>query len=246
MALKGIEKPAAKALQGMLARLAFRSFWKPGADPPDLEFQIEEPSETWAVEVTELHQYFDHAGKAESRASVDRPLEKMCKRIQARVGELHNRRYLIIVNGPVHGTPLQAIEEAADHYVRSGKTEEVSLDKDGHVRMQAVLSPVHVSYMIGIEPHERGPGGQTLVADIRSNLSFALEQILAAKLPRLAQCTGVNRRVLLIWSEYFFAEPSLVREILREKETPKEQVDSVLLATDGDVHWVADPGKLYA
>ncbi len=246
MALKGAEEPAANALQGMLAKLSFKSAWKPGADPPDLEFEVEELSGTWAVEVTELHQYFDRAGKAESRASVDRPLERMCERVQARVGELRNHRYLIVANGPIHGTALRAVEEAAEHYVRSGNTEEVSLDKDGRVRIRAVLSPVHVSYMIGLDPHQLGPGGQTLVADIRSNLSFALERILAAKLPRLAPCTGVNRRVLLIWSEYFFAEPALVREILREKDISKEQVDSILLAADGEVHWVADPGRLYA
>ena len=39
--LKGKEKPAAEALEKLLEELGRAASWKPGEDPPDLEFVVE-------------------------------------------------------------------------------------------------------------------------------------------------------------------------------------------------------------
>ena len=84
-----------------------------------------------------------------------------------------------------------------------------------------------------------------MAVDVRANVEFAIDRILAAKLPRLASLTGFDRRVLLVSRNYLFAEPQMLKEILETRNVTREQVDTVLFATEDKVHWVADPGRLF-
>lgn len=42
-----------------------------------------------------------------------------------------------------------------------------------------------------------------------------------------------------------FAEPDMVSEILSARSLTREQVDTVLFATELKIHWVADPGEVF-
>jgi len=77
-------------------------------------------------------------------------------------------------------------------------------------------------------------------------LNYALKRILDAKLPRLKKVTDYNRRLLLIWSGYYFAEATAVKEILDRRKLTAQDVDSILFIDDGSIlHWVADPAGLF-
>jgi hypothetical protein len=85
-----------------------------------------------------------------------------------------------------------------------------------------------------------------MVADIGATLEYSLDRILKAKLPRLKKLTSGQRKLLLIWSDYFFAEPGRVKEILDARNLTVQDVDSILLIdSSSDVSWVADPAGLF-
>lgn len=243
MAIRPDEHAAALMLKGMLDKLGVHSEWKPGDDPPDLVFEVENLG-CWAVEVTGLHQYFAKAAGSESRRAVTEPLIKTCERIQAQVSSQVNSDYLIEGFGPVERPSLREIEKRAVAYILGRKSDEQKLDDDGRVRIRRVTSPVRVGWMVGLHHSTLGPRG-TLAADIRANITFALERILEAKLPRLASLKTCDRRLLLITKNYLFAEPEMIREILGTHGLSREQLDTVLLATETGVHWVCDPGRLF-
>jgi hypothetical protein len=244
MVLKGVEEAAARALAKLFEDLKRPTTWNPGPDPPDLEFEIDGDGR-WGVEVTELHQYFEKAGAEESRAAVDRPLIHMCERIRSQVKDQENSHYLLSVNGPIETPSPREIEERAVRYIRSGSREEQVLDEKGLVRIRAITSPVRVSYLVGLDPEARNADGLTLTANIRATLEYALNRVLAEKLPILRELSEYDRRVLLIWSQYLFAEPPLVKEILETKGLTKDQLDCILLVADGKIHWVADPAGVF-
>ena len=243
MTLKGNEEAAGSILKRTLDELGIHAEWRPGDDPPDLVFEVENRGH-WAVEVTELHQYLQMGDKTESRATVTEPLLKMCERVQAMVfGDL-NKQYLIDGLGPVTKPPLRDIEKRAAAYIRSGRTDEQTLDDHGNIRIRTITSPVRVGWMIGLDATAPGPTG-SLSADVRSNLEFALDRVLSAKLPVLATLTGYSRRILLIWRDYLFAEPEMLKDILATHSLTADKVDTILFATESGIHWVADPGRVF-
>ena len=84
-----------------------------------------------------------------------------------------------------------------------------------------------------------------MIANITANIGYALDRILAEKLPVLRQLRMYDRRILLIWAEHLFAEPDIVREILQGKGITSDDVDTILLVHDGRVYWVADPSHVF-
>ena len=85
-----------------------------------------------------------------------------------------------------------------------------------------------------------------MAADIMATLRYAVKRILDEKLPKLAQCTSYQRRILLVWRGHWMAEPRQVRDVLDEFNVKQPELDSFLLVLpNGEVHWVADPGELF-
>jgi hypothetical protein len=76
------------------------------------------------------------------------------------------------------------------------------------------------------------PDGQAMIADVMRTLEYALGRILDAKLPRLKPITGYRRKLILIWTDYFFADAERVTEVLSERKLTTADVDSILLILD--------------
>jgi hypothetical protein len=241
--LRPEEEFAAKMLQDTLTELGVKSTWEPGDDPPDLVFEVE-GSGRWAVEVTALYQYITKDGKEESRAAVTESLIEMCERVQAKVTDLINSSYLITGMGPLRSPSLRDVEKRAIAYIRSGKSDEEALDDDRRIRIVRQKHPVRVAWSVGLDGRTMGAGGSS-AAYIEGTVTYALVRILGEKLPALATLTGFDRKMLLILKNYFFTEPEMVSEILSARSLTREQVDTVLLATESKVHWVADPGEVF-
>ena len=242
--LRPEEEAAAKMLQGTLTELGVESTWRPGDDPPDVVFEVKDRGR-WAVEVTALYQYFQKDGSPESRRAATEPIIRMCENLQAQIGDLVNTDYLIVGFGPIRKPSLREVEKRAIEYIRSGKSDEKPLDDEGRVRISRQTEPVRVHWMSGLHHSTRNADGKSISADCRATVSFALERILNEKLPDLATTEGYERKMLLIVSEYVFAEPQMVKEILDTRSLTREQVDTILFIADGKVHWVADPGGVF-
>jgi hypothetical protein len=244
MALKGKERPAAEALVKLLTELGREADWEEGEDPPDVIVRLKD-KERWGLEVTALHQYFETDTGERSRKAVENPLVQMCEEIKAHVADIENAQYLLTGTGPIEKADREKIVREAEAHIRSGSTDPTDLGSHGRIQIRTVKSPVPVSYMIGLDPVARTPGGGRLVADIAANLNYALDRILADKLPVLRQLTAYDRRVLFIWAEHFFAEPDTVRGILDSKRITSEDVDVILLQHERQLHWVADPSHVF-
>jgi hypothetical protein len=241
--LRPEEEWAAKKLQETLTELGVKSTWKPGDDPPDLVFEVKGCGR-WAVEVTGLHQYITKDGKEESRLAVTEPLIGMCERVQDKVADLSNSRYLITGMGPLKSPSLKEVEKRAIAYIRSEKSDEEALDDDKRIRISRQKLLVQVVWSVGLDGRTMGATGK-ISANIEENVKDALDRILKEKLPKLGTLTGYDRNMLLILKQYLFAEPEMVSEILSARSLTQDQVDTVLFATESRVHPVADPGEVF-
>jgi hypothetical protein len=263
--MKGTEEPSAKALEQWLKNCGLGVSWEPVADdPPDFVFTV--GNERWAVEATELHQYLDKEGSEISRPGVEKPLERMCKNIKAKAQVGVNRKYFISTAGPLMTVPLAEIERRAIEYIASGETRRQALDLEpvietdpeiaalkkrvaeegAQVFIRAITTPVEIAYMTGLGGTTMGADQEHLAADVEHTLRYSLDRMLADKLPKLAKLTDYDRRILLVWRGYFFAEPSTLKRLLAERKLSKADLDSILLVTpNGEISWVADPGELF-
>jgi hypothetical protein len=243
MPLKGIEEQAANLLKERLIKSGYQAEWQPGDNPPDLVFEVN-GLDQWAVEVTELRQYFDQNGEPNERTTIEQSLLRLCDKVRAEVSSELQRTYWLHANGPVVSPSPHIVGQRAIAYVRSGKTEEEVLDNHGRVRIKTFSSPPRFVGTVGLDQSVRGGDGESLIADIHANHQFSLNRILEEKLPSLACLTMYQRRVLLIWNSYYFGDPLAVREILAETTLPAEQLDSVFFVFENEVHLVANPGEL--
>ena len=244
MALRPEEKEAARLFKATLSKLGIESEWKPGGDPPDLVFDVG-GAERWAVEVTRLYQYFNRGKGVESRAAATEPLIKMAERVQAMVMDQTNSDYRIIGSGPIERPSIGEVIKRALAYIRSGRSDEENLDDHGRVRIRRTTSPVRVGWMVDLHHSVRGADGSSVSSDIEANIRFAIDRVLKEKLPRLESLKGYDCKMLLITRRYFFADPQMVSKILSTRDLSAAQVDTILFATESEVHWVADPGGVF-
>lgn len=265
--MKGNEEPSAKALEQLLTKLGLTCSWKP-VEPdnsfPDFDFNVD--GEKWAVECTDLHQYIEQDGKTTSRLGVDRGLERLCEAISCKAKPGTNRRYVISAFGPGLNVERKDIEQRALDYIRSGRMEREALDlpeinetdpakaevlrkvaeEQAEVHITAFPEEVPITYIYGPDGAAKNADGKHMAADIMATLRFGVKRILDEKLPKLAQCTSYQRRILLVWRGFWIAEPRQVKEVLDELNIKHSDLDTFLLVLpNGDVHWVADPGNLF-
>jgi hypothetical protein len=71
-----------------------------------------------------------------------------------------------------------------------------------------------------------------MLADIQGSIDYALGRILKEKVPRLSQFKQSKKRVLVIVSEYFFADSENVRVGLQKRSAEIAPIDEIYLAWD--------------
>jgi hypothetical protein len=237
--------------------------------------ESDDHAEKWAVEVTGLFQYVDWNGEEKNIRNVQAPLHRLSERLKKALPERTIVAYVVSASGPFD-SDLKDIEQRAVDYIKSGKTEREYLDlaqavaeiedsltadpadpriraivtgvaeRNARFTIQAITKPMKVSWVAGLDGTARTPDGQAMIADVMATLRSGVQRILDAKLPRMKALTGFQRRMLLIWSDYFFAEPERLKEVLDEKRLTADDVDTIFLI-DGysEVNWVADPAGLF-
>lgn len=97
-----------------------------------------------------------------------------------------------------------------------------------------------------IEGVAKVPETNKLAADIMASLTYGVKRVLDEKLPVMKKVSGYDRKIILVWSDYIFAERDRVREIIARAPLTVKEIDSiVLIELNGVVGCVADPGGVF-
>lgn len=247
MGIRPDEEFAACALERWLTAAGRSCSWKPGSDPPDLAFVID--GERWAFEVTGLHQYFVSRRGPTSRAGVNEPLFKIIERLDREVVRRHGHHYIVFVTGPVRDLSFGEIEEGIRTYINSGATDKRNLDTRGDVVIWTERvsdeKPTRVGLAVGLRPTDMGAHG-TMLAEVHANLKWTMERMLKDKRPILKRICGFDRKGLLLYAVYFFADAEHVRRVLTEAGPTMNDLDSIVLVDrEKKVSAVHDPSGLF-
>lgn len=239
-----------------------------------VELEGHKPEE-WAVEVTGLFQYAQWGDGEGNIRTIQAPVENLCERLSEAVREPAITGYIISGSGPFDAR-LRRIENRAREYIQSGKTEREYLDfaeassefehisekYPGNDRLQAsvkrmteercrfsiqaITRPVKISWMAGLDGSTLTPDGEGIIADVMKALEYTIGRTLDAKLPRLKNLTGYDRKLLLIWSGYLFADTERVAEILSNRNLTVDDIDTIILIDQSsEICCVADPAQLF-
>ena len=83
-----------------------------------------------------------------------------------------------------------------------------------------------------VDGKTKTPDGKAMLANIQESIDYALRRILSEKVPRLSQFTRSKKRVLIMVSEYFFADSEKVRAGLQKRSGEIAPIDEIYLAWD--------------
>jgi hypothetical protein len=153
------------------------------------------------------------------------------------------------VSGPFQ-VDIRILEANARNYINEGRVGREALDvqerEESRVYISAIpnLQGVHVLPMLdGTGPI---PDGTAMIAEIGPTLEYTVDDALQDKLPTLRALTGYDRKILLLWTDYFFADVASVGEILTTRCLTPTDLDAIFLVeSNGFVGPVADPGQLF-
>jgi hypothetical protein len=232
--------------------------------------------ERWAVEVTGLFQYAEWGGAEVTRLAFQRKLHEMIERFSSKHEAKMKFSYGLWVEGPLPIEVLNDLPNRILEYICSGQTAEVALDHAEAVEIvcgqmnadpsdllvQVVLQHVTPEYeriRIMAKPGKPGlyvastipavakiPKSDKMIGDIQESVTYSVNRILDAKLPKLAKLTDFDRQILLIWSDFVLAEASEVVKAIALRNLAITDVHAVFFADFGwkRVTLVADPANI--
>jgi hypothetical protein len=220
-------------------------------------------SERWAVEVTGLFQYADWKGAEATRLAFEPKLQNIINNFDQNHKKSMKYSYGLWVEGPIPIKVLNDLPNRILRYVESGQMTEVALDHDEAVAtvcaqlgasptdplVEVVLRQVAPQYervRIMAQPGAPGihlattipavakiPNSTKMIGDIQESVNYGIDRILDAKLPKLSEIAGFDRRVLLIWNGFVLAEAAEVAEALQRRDLMKTDVDYVYFIAYG-------------
>jgi hypothetical protein len=85
-----------------------------------------------------------------------------------------------------------------------------------------------------------------MIGDIQESVTYSVNRILKAKLPKLANITNFDHRILLIWSDFVLAQASEVMKAIALRNLAITDVDAVFFVDFGwkAVSLVANPANI--
>ena len=227
--MKPSEEWAKAQLSDYLTRRGLQFSCKEGENPPDLVFSVE--GEKHAVEVTELHQYVDSGGE-KSTITVEHRLFHLVNKIDRETSK-RNRGYIVFLKGPLTEDQEREILAKAKQHILASKAELFSIGE----KKECEVTPnsgkdTALAWIIFVDGTAKNPDSDVMLADIQGSIDYALGRILKEKVPRLKQFASWEKRVLVIVSEYFFADDENVRVGLQKRSAEIAPIDEVYLAWD--------------
>lgn len=247
---KRSEKIAAEEFAVFLRDRGRACSFRRGDNSPDWEFTVGE--ESWAVEVTELHQQvMDPQGNIRSYQSIVRGLQDMSNKIGRQVEGKTARHYQIVAQGPISPSDRRRVVTEAVNHIWSEQTEESRLGPGGQVSIRCFDGesgvPGAISFLLGLRSDLKSGDGASLRYDLQKSVKFSIEQCLKKKVPRLGALRSFDRRVLLMWSELsVFSVEELVKSAIRLSTPSESAIDGIVLFEDGFPRPVLDPDNIFA
>jgi hypothetical protein len=232
--MKRSEEWARAKLSQSLARRGLKFSCKEGENPPDFVFCVE--GEEQAVEVTELHQYIE-AGREESTITTEHRLLGLIEKIDHKTAQ-RTRGYNILLKGPLAKSQERQILSAAKNYILASKDEPLHIGENNECEVTLKIGDKALAWVIMVNGAAQTPDGKVMLADIQGSIDHALSRILCEKVPRLKQSARLKKRVLVIVSEYFFADSENVRVGLQKRSGEIAPIDEVYLAWDSSFELV--------
>jgi len=228
------ERCAAERLKAFFETNGHIVSYKPGPDPhapPDIVFRADEA--TWGVEHTQLFQYVEGGNGELSRLDVTKPLCDRLKEqlLQETKGERKSSwRFFLL--GPLNPKQLRAIKQAAKWAILKDDPSYFEDFQTDEVKLKRVQDDACTIYVIcGLSASSRIPGSNRLTADIQGEIDYTISRILRQKGLRLEALSGYDKRVLLIDSEYFFADPANVAQAIRSSAALSSGWNLIFLIT---------------
>lgn len=227
------ETRAAKYLDDYLRANGNSSSFVDGPDPPDAIFTVN--GEDWDVEITELHPYIEVGGVDRSRTGVEIGLAKIFEEIKTETNGIRRREYEIVLGGPFSSSEKIDIKRSLVGLIKENFSEEKDLLGDGRCILKSKgdkVTDLHGFIMLsGIA---RGPKGK-MIADIGASIDFSVSRALTDKNRMFIGLGGSNKKVLLIYSKHFFAEPENVSKAAANNFPVDSPIDEIYLAWDSKV-----------
>jgi hypothetical protein len=227
--MKPSEKWARAKLSDCLTRRGLKFSCEEGENPPDLVFVV--AGEKQAVEVTELHQYID-AGREESTITIEHRLIGLVKKIDRETAK-RSQGYVVTLKGPLTSNQVRTILAEATNHILASKDEPLSIGGKGECEITSPkTADISLNWVIMVDGAAKAPDGNVMLADIQGSIDYALGRILSEKVPRLSQFAHWKKRVLVMVSEYFFADSANVRIGLQKRAGEIAPIDEIYLAWD--------------
>jgi len=199
-----------------------------GENPPDFVFCVE--GEEQAVEVTELHQYID-AGREKSTITIEHRLVGLVEKIDHKTAK-RSRGYDVLLKGPLTESQEREILAKAKNHILASKAEPLQIGEKNECEVMPKTGDTALGWGIMVNGTATTREGKVMLADIQGSIDHALGRFLSEKVSRLRQFAHLKKRVLVIVSEYFFADSENVRAGLRKRSGEIAPIDEIYLAWD--------------
>jgi hypothetical protein len=201
--LRPEERKAANLLQALLFKAGHRSAsWKPGDNPPDLEFNVD--GGRWAVEVTRIDQQVGLGNSSKSRYDFERKHASLGQKIAKRVKPLATQNYVLAMPNCPPGADWnkwqrKLTSDIVRHMERGGG--ELVLDRQTGAGLS--VHGLGNDVWVIVVPPRWMPSGQA-AADISASQAIAIKHAFVQKSPKLARLTGYQVTALILINGYVF------------------------------------------
>ena len=228
------ERYCAIQLRDYLVSQGINAAFTDGSDPPDVEFQVGD--QRWAVEHTQLFQYVDRKGVAESRMRIDTINLKFEDRLLARTNDQRKSSWVLALHGVADATMRRDIEDSATQCILSDSLDAFSKIPSKVAELRNIPDSKGRILVLSILPSgSKVPNSNRYSADIQATVNYAVQQIFRKKAEALSKFSEYDRRVLLIQSQYMFLNLRNLKRAVIEHASLKSGIDKVFLVTPTEV-----------
>ncbi|MGH9867500.1 MAG: hypothetical protein ACREAA_04970 [Candidatus Polarisedimenticolia bacterium] len=158
--------------------------------------------------------------------------------------------YSLMIRGPLEAMTARVLEKLATEYIRSGSAEPKILNRRLPYALIARFQvredlQSRLEMSLFLDGLAIGGKGDSVLADIRSNVAYAVERMLEKKLPDMEKILSYDRRALCLYAVDVLAESDVVRAVLPVDMLAHSSLDAVVLIDcENHVEAVFDPHRL--
>jgi len=189
-----------------------------------------------AVEVTTLHEYFEHEGKEYPRLAFEKAIHSICYEAETKLKGSLSNRIDAVISFPISKQQERSLFKEIEKFANadSGKTIKLfgrtdcwlSSFEDNVPRIRSFTIPSAKSII---------PRMNKIGANIRASIDYAVKRILIEKSERLTSLSSFNERVLIIFSYHTFGSAERVQISIDKQKTRIKGINKIFLANNEQI-----------